>query len=304
MRITFPSSCMSFFPSSWTHTFQSTDTFLLLLTQPFIAPISIYPNNRMSPATTTVIDNQVVLWDISSKLPSKFWSPNTMKVRAVLNFRGIPFESRFLTYSEFPGMLEQAGVQPWLQVPRYTLPAISYNGNVIMGSDEAVAYLEKAFPHNPSVYPSPEAITDSICIRNAIPAMYYVLDANSGAFVSGIMEDVDRDYFVSKFLDRGLADIPKLLSDPQQILANWALILDFLNNFQGLTSKDVTPEQLARLKSGKYLFGDYCSYADLLYFSLIFWTMTAYSQDKSRTSELITDAWLKDWYRRMAIYGV
>ncbi|ODQ80621.1 hypothetical protein BABINDRAFT_160876 [Babjeviella inositovora NRRL Y-12698] len=259
----------------------------------------------MSDAKTTVITDQVVLWDISSKIPGKIWSPNTMKVRAVLNFRGIPFETQFFTYSTFPALLEKEGVKPWPQAPHYTLPAISHKGKTIMGSDQIVAYLEKEFPHSRSVYPTPEALEEATSMCSLVPTLEGVTAPTAGAFVSGIMEDVDQKYFLWKFDERdGIIDIPKLLDDPAAILENWDLIQRFFNGFEGFTSKNFSAEQLGRLKSGKYLFGDHCSYADILYFSLLFWTVIGYSQDKSRTSELITDEWLRDWWARMSIYTV
>ncbi|ODQ80619.1 hypothetical protein BABINDRAFT_160874 [Babjeviella inositovora NRRL Y-12698] len=248
--------------------------------------------------------NQVVFWDLDSKLPTKVWSPNTMKVRSVLNFKRIPYTTKFLPFTAFPPLLEKEGIKPWPRAPHYTLPVISHKGKTIMGSDQIVAYLEKEFPHTRSVYPTPGALEESKAMCKLVPRIFFVIGPTTAAFISSIMEDVDQKYFLWKFDERdGIIDIPKFLNNPVAVLEKWDLIQRFYNNFEGFTSKKFSAEQLGRLKSGKYLFGDYCSYADLLYFSLLFWVLIGYSQDKSRTSELVTDEWLKAWYNRMLVYS-
>ncbi|ODQ80622.1 hypothetical protein BABINDRAFT_125394 [Babjeviella inositovora NRRL Y-12698] len=258
----------------------------------------------MSDAKTT-ITNPVILWDLSSKLDDpQQWSPKTMKARSVLNYKGIPFEVRFTTYTEFPLILQKLNIPPWQEIPHYTLPAISHDGNAIMGSDEITDYLEKAFPQNPSVYPTPQALTESDGLRKMIPSVYQRVTACSMTFISQIIPDIDHEYFINKLKSRLNIDIIQLINSPAITAEGWAEGQGFVNGFKGFTTENFTQELLDRLKSGKYLFGDYISYADLHYFSVLSWVIKAYSQDKTRTSEFFSDKWLQEWYNKMSIYGV
>ncbi|ODQ80620.1 hypothetical protein BABINDRAFT_166225 [Babjeviella inositovora NRRL Y-12698] len=143
-----------------------------------------------------------------------------------------------------------------------------------MDSDTIVAYLEMEFPQYPSVYPTVEGLQESSAMSSFMPKIFEVEAATAEAFAFTVFENVDHKYFLWKFDERdGIINTPKLLTDSTALLENWTLIQRFFNGFEGLISKNFSAEQLGRLKSGKYLFGGYCSYADILYFSLLFWVL-------------------------------
>ncbi|ODQ80618.1 hypothetical protein BABINDRAFT_160873 [Babjeviella inositovora NRRL Y-12698] len=256
--------------------------------------------SHLQAADTT---DKLVLWDLNSKLPQPQWSPNTMKVRSVLNFRCIPFVTKFVTYMDFPGMLEQAGGKPWPDAPHYTLPAISHKGCIVMGSDEIVEYLEKEFTLEPSVFFSIDALAESKALNRMAPSVYKATAGIVGAFTYNILLESDLQCYRDIY-SRFQIDITQILKDPEAIQEQWTVAQKFLNEFEGFTSKDFTPQQLSCLKSGEYLFGNHCSYADLHYFSLVFWAVTSYQQYSGGKTELITDGWLRGWYDRMSIYKV
>ncbi|ODQ79229.1 hypothetical protein BABINDRAFT_162265 [Babjeviella inositovora NRRL Y-12698] len=227
-----------------------------------------------------------------------------MKARCVLNYRGIPFETKFVTYTELPRALERLGVKPLPTVPGYIVPTVTHDGNTVMGSYDIVQYLEDAFPHNPSMFTSPHALADADSLRKLEQAMFDSFSINPVTFIKEIIHDEDIGYYITKNMDRYNLNIIQVASDPITIENNWVAVKNYVNDFKGFTTERFSQEQLNRLKHGKYLFGDNLGFADFIYFGFLSWIIKAYAQDKSRTCEFLADPWLKDWYVRLTIYSV
>ncbi|KAJ5119703.1 hypothetical protein N7448_010372 [Penicillium atrosanguineum] len=56
----------------------------------------------------------VHFFDITSTLPgaSKSWSPNTLKVRAALNFKGIPYTQSWISYPDIKPLITGLDLPP------------------------------------------------------------------------------------------------------------------------------------------------------------------------------------------------
>ncbi|CAI7678777.1 unnamed protein product [Penicillium pancosmium] len=107
----------------------------------------------------------VHLFDITSTLPgsSKSWSPNTLKVRAVLNFKGIPYTQSWISYPDIAPLLKSLDVTPNATGTPYTLPTIIHKDSIstnphgaMMDSLPIVLHLDKIFP-SPPLFPSGDA---------------------------------------------------------------------------------------------------------------------------------------------------
>ncbi|VDC02153.1 unnamed protein product [Peniophora sp. CBMAI 1063] len=97
-------------------------------------------------------ETKVTLYDITSVLQDKAWSPNTWRTRYVLNLKGIPYQTRWLLHPEIERELKGIGAPPtihWiLKTETYTLPAIydHTNATAISDSNKIARYLEQTYP--------------------------------------------------------------------------------------------------------------------------------------------------------------
>ncbi|RAK96838.1 glutathione S-transferase family protein [Aspergillus ibericus CBS 121593] len=95
--------------------------------------------------------------------PSKSWSPNTLKVRTVLNFKGIPYTQSWISYPDVKPLVTGLGLGPNEQGIPYTLPTIIHKASVtsnphgaMMDSLPIVLHLDQVFP-SPPLFPSGDA---------------------------------------------------------------------------------------------------------------------------------------------------
>jgi len=69
--------------------------------------------------------NPIILYDITSALEDRAWSPNTWKARFVLNYKRLPYRTVWLSLPEIAPTLNQLGLEPLSTKPAYSLPVIS-----------------------------------------------------------------------------------------------------------------------------------------------------------------------------------
>ncbi|KAF9234159.1 hypothetical protein BU15DRAFT_52957, partial [Melanogaster broomeanus] len=95
----------------------------------------------------------IVLYDIPCTTPGLPWSPNTMKTRYCLGYKGLPFTTVWVDYPDIAGLLKSKG----LKTNTYTLPAIEdpSTGVVMADSFEIAKYLDKTYPETPQLLPPP-----------------------------------------------------------------------------------------------------------------------------------------------------
>ncbi|KAJ5777615.1 hypothetical protein N7520_000861 [Penicillium odoratum] len=93
---------------------------------------------------------------------SKSWSPNTLRTRAVLNFKGIPYTQSWHSYTDIKPLMTGLGVSPREQGRPYTLPAILHStvvsspSGAMMDSLAIALHLDKLYP-SPPLFPSGDA---------------------------------------------------------------------------------------------------------------------------------------------------
>lgn len=97
--------------------------------------------------------------------PSKSWSPNTLKIRAVLNYKNIPYTQSFLSFTDIKPLFTSLDLPPNNEAFVYTLPVIVNKASAsptqnphgaIKDSLPIALHLEKLFP-SPSILPSGDA---------------------------------------------------------------------------------------------------------------------------------------------------
>ncbi|KAL4917232.1 hypothetical protein BDW62DRAFT_184422 [Aspergillus aurantiobrunneus] len=109
----------------------------------------------------------VHFFDLYSDLPgpSKSWSPNTLKIRTVLNFKNIPYTQSWISYPDIKPLVTGLQLPPNESGIPYTLPAIIHKASVpessnphgaMMDSLPIVIHLDKVFPA-PPLFPSGHA---------------------------------------------------------------------------------------------------------------------------------------------------
>ncbi|KIM41190.1 hypothetical protein M413DRAFT_445891 [Hebeloma cylindrosporum] len=138
----------------------------------------------------------IIFYDIPCTLPNNSWSPNTLKTRYTLNFKGIPYETVWVEYPDIEPLCKKLGIPPTSKKEdgneHYTLPAIHdpSTGAYLSDSILIAEYLEKTYPDTPQVFPHhtialqatfAEAFWDSIGIARdfIIPAAYTRLNPRS-----------------------------------------------------------------------------------------------------------------------------
>ncbi|KAG9308897.1 hypothetical protein JVU11DRAFT_11357 [Chiua virens] len=91
----------------------------------------------------------IILYDIPCITPGRPWSPNTMKTRYSLGYKGLPFTTVWVEFPDISALLQSKGID---QGP-YTLPAIEdpNTGAVIVDSLAIATYLDETYPETPKL---------------------------------------------------------------------------------------------------------------------------------------------------------
>lgn len=149
--------------------------------------------------------------------PQKSWSPNTLKVRAVLNFKGIPYTQSWISYPDIAPLTKGLGLGPNETGIPYTLPAIIHKSSVksnpygaMMDSLPIVLHLDKTFPSRP-LFPSGDAsyalyLAVSKIASSLGPAIRSLIIPE----VAQYMDPRGKEYFIetrSKFFGKPLSEV-------------------------------------------------------------------------------------------------
>ncbi|KZV94872.1 hypothetical protein EXIGLDRAFT_736286 [Exidia glandulosa HHB12029] len=122
--------------------------------------------------------------------------------RLALNYKGIPYRTRWLTYLETETVMKSIGARPTGKKPPpedsedwYTLPVISSPGKVVEDSEAIVEYLDTTYPETPRLFPpgtrAPQAAFAELFAKEVtartvlliLPGVPANIDAANGAYV-------------------------------------------------------------------------------------------------------------------------
>ncbi|KAJ5639705.1 Glutathione S-transferase-like protein ustS [Penicillium longicatenatum] len=212
----------------------------------------------------------VHFFDITSTLPGayKSWSPNTLKVRAVLNFKSIPYTQSWVSYPDIAPLMKGFGVEPNKVGHAYTLPAIVHESildhqGAMMDSLPIVEHLDHVFPDRP-LFPSGDA---SYALFLAVNKLTLALGpAVRTLIIPSVPEHLDprgQEYFVrtrSESFGKPLAEVRP--TDEGEIAEMWETmekgcetLIKMLKGREG--------------KKGPFFEGETASYADLSFACLL-----------------------------------
>ncbi|KAH7915563.1 glutathione S-transferase, partial [Hygrophoropsis aurantiaca] len=96
---------------------------------------------------------KITFFDIPTLLPVST-SPNTWKVRLALNYKGLPFETRWVETCDIEKVCKSLGIPPTSVspsgTPKYTLPALIDHTfsppSILSDSTPIIEYLERTYP--------------------------------------------------------------------------------------------------------------------------------------------------------------
>ncbi|KAH8823342.1 hypothetical protein DL96DRAFT_1617291 [Flagelloscypha sp. PMI_526] len=222
----------------------------------------------------------ITLYDIPSTLPGVIWGPNTLVTRLTLEFKGIPFETKWVEYPEVEPAAkaisaEPTTVRPDTGKPKYTVPMIqdTSTGKTISDSWNILNYLEDTYPESPSLLPKGTkglmkvfiASVNKKLVGDALMAFNFPQTAR-------VMNPPGQEYFATvKAMEAG-KPFPELeagakLEDVKSAL-NWV-------------------EEVIQLNGGEFLVGNSFSYAEVFVGAKIYWSVV-HGKDSQLWKEIMT----------------
>jgi len=105
----------------------------------------------------------IIFYELASKT-NEAWSPNTWRVRFVLNYKQIPYKSEIISFADIESKMKAIGAKPTGKrpdtgAPMYTIPVIvipAEDGGtptIVVDSIKIVEYLDKKYP-SPPIFPN------------------------------------------------------------------------------------------------------------------------------------------------------
>ncbi|KAM0273615.1 hypothetical protein ACHAQH_008209 [Verticillium albo-atrum] len=137
----------------------------------------------------------VVLYDLPSKDNGKgCWSLNPWKTRLALNYKGIPYTTKWIEYPDIEPTLKGLGLAPQPEeIKPYTIPAVVFpDGKAVMNSRLIIDEMEKRYPDRPLRVDDPMTEKIQGLTREVIGPIMGVLIPN---VASECLNDASRPYF-------------------------------------------------------------------------------------------------------------
>ncbi|TFK67428.1 hypothetical protein BDN72DRAFT_822391 [Pluteus cervinus] len=103
----------------------------------------------------------ITFYDLTSRLRTKAWSPNTWKTRYTLNYKRLPYTTEWVQMESIAAVYKQTGAEPTQHkrdgTPIYTLPVIfdPNTNRAISDSLQITNYLDKQYPDTPPLIQLP-----------------------------------------------------------------------------------------------------------------------------------------------------
>ncbi|KAL4810191.1 hypothetical protein BDV18DRAFT_130481 [Aspergillus unguis] len=217
----------------------------------------------------------VHLFDLHSTLPipSKAWSPNTLKTRLALNYKGIPYTQTYVSYPDIAPLLKSLSVPPnpegTASTASWTLPAIQHSGGAIMGSLPIARYLEKQFPERP-LFPSGNvSYAIAVAVDRIMSLVGFALYELIVPRIKDILDPRAQEYYErtrSAMFGKPVADVrPTDEREIQQMIDKAKKeMMTIVEMLKGNSAK-----------AGPFLEGEQPSYADFIVIAYLTWYKTA-----------------------------
>lgn len=148
--------------------------------------------------------SEILLYDIPRKDPENGpWSPNTLKARLALKFKGLPFKTVWVEYPDIASECKKIGAPPTRCTPdgspMYTLPAI-YDPSTKMAVADSYAiaeYLDATYPTDRQLIPSGTEGLQAAFYTAFNDIGFYTLMFAVGTYYASIMNPPSEQYLRS-----------------------------------------------------------------------------------------------------------
>ncbi|KAJ7174110.1 hypothetical protein C8R43DRAFT_977118 [Mycena crocata] len=211
----------------------------------------------------------ITFYDIPSTLANKAWSPNTLKTRYALNFKGIPYKTIWVEYLDIEPLCKEIGATPTRNKPdgrpHYTLPVIqdTSTGAVISDSTKIAEYLDATYPDTPRLMPKGTIALHRAFEETAqsllVPALYpYCLPGTTATLnpVSAAYFRTTREALIGKTME-------DMQPKGEDHVVLWQKLQDAFGKVDGWVR--------ANGEGSNYLGGDTVCYADMWVAAYVWW---------------------------------
>ncbi|KAL6069101.1 Glutathione Stransferase [Balamuthia mandrillaris] len=228
----------------------------------------------------------IEFFDINSALqPKASWSPFTTRIRMVLNYKGIPHSTTWLSYPDIAPTLTKLGVPPLTTDHRgrtHTCPAIRHDAVVLQDSFPVALYLEKTFTscgssavpngarNYPTIFPGAGALplaqmVNHHAAKRVVPAALPLMMPKMAKF----LDERGAEHFRRTRRQWFGKDVEDWLKEDQEAL--WKALEQEL----AIYSDVLTPAAATTKKEGPFMMGAQVSYADFVLMAFFQWAKMA-----------------------------
>lgn len=114
------------------------------------------PTDTTSTNDLPTMSSDITFYDIASAPPLRTFAANPWKIRLALNYKGLPYHTKWVDMPDIRSVREELGVPANRTLPDgkpfHTLPVITDSGKVLGDSFEIALYLDEAYPDTPRLF--------------------------------------------------------------------------------------------------------------------------------------------------------
>ncbi|KAF8630573.1 hypothetical protein AX17_005385 [Amanita inopinata Kibby_2008] len=226
----------------------------------------------------------IIFYDIPSKVVGGPWNPNTYKTRYTLNFKGVPYKTEWIEYTEIEPLCKEKGIAAsttWADGrPSYTLPSIlDTDAKVgVTESHQIAEYLDKAFPNTPKVIPPGTEALQAAYVASYLPHFKGLWQFVLPATLASIDHAPSNEYFHKTRSEIFGQDIKTMKPSG----AAWDAAIKELR--EGL---DVLDQQLQK-SGGLFIMGDNPTFADFSLLGWVKWGQSVLGKDSAEWKAIAT----------------
>ncbi|OAX84660.1 hypothetical protein ACJ72_00974 [Emergomyces africanus] len=234
-------------------------------------------------------EKHIHFFDITSNLPipSKSWSPNTLRTRLVLNFKKIPYSQSFISYPDIAPLLKSLSVLPLLggNFP-YTLPAIAHhhhhhpaptpsNPNSVINDSWPIAlYLETTFPtpEYPTIFPSAGSYALALAVGKLVNALGPATRQILLPKIPAILDERGAEYFRQTRAEMFGKPLEEM--EGEELEKAWASVEADLKVVAGMLRGNPCEEEGREgegERKGPFFEGKEAGYADFIFAGYLVW---------------------------------
>ncbi|KAF8630569.1 hypothetical protein AX17_005381 [Amanita inopinata Kibby_2008] len=227
----------------------------------------------------------IILYDFPSKVIGGPWNPNTWRTRFTLNYKGIPYRTEWIQYTEIERVCKEKGIPPSTTKadgsPSYTLPSIwDTEANVGVSDSHSIAvYLDKAFPDKPRVIPPGTEALQTAFIQSLGSYVNAMRPFTIPATLALIDHEPSYEYFYKTRSAMFGQDLKTM--GPSDAAARDDILK---KTMEGLNSLD----QILQKSSGPYIMDGTISFADFALGSWLKWVQLILGKDSDAWKAIVT----------------